>query len=36
MIIVDDVKEYNICVLPSNIPEIELQYFSMIFMLSNL
>ena len=35
MIIVDDVKEYNICVLPSNIPEIELQCFS-IFMLSNL
>ena len=36
MIIVDDVHEYNICVLPPNIPEIELPCLSMIFVSSTL
>ncbi|KAG5348034.1 LKHA4 hydrolase, partial [Acromyrmex charruanus] len=32
----DDVREYNICVLPSNIPEIDLSCLSMIFVSSTL
>jgi len=36
MIIVDNVPEYNICVLPPNIPEIELPCVSMIFVSSTL
>ncbi|EGI61096.1 Leukotriene A-4 hydrolase [Acromyrmex echinatior] len=32
----EDVRQYNICVLPPNIPEIELQCFSMIYVSSTL